>query len=190
MKQDEKENLIEDDDDDDEKRIKTNLEKESRTLEILHLSKHHRNSSQKINDLIEIAKSEHKHYEFGPHHSLIIKPNDDIEEIPVHSHHKKHHGEDDEETPSLLENQFKIHNDEEYMDQIAVESNHKEVREKKIMSVPDMIYNASMKDGKWRNGVRMLEVSHHHLQPAREGIELSYYGKSETKEDDKLDNDE
>ncbi|KAK6639826.1 hypothetical protein RUM43_008101 [Polyplax serrata] len=230
IKSDEKDNFIEEHDDETDKRFKAKLEKESRTLEILHLSKHNRNSSQHMNDLIEIAKSDHKHYEIGPHHSLIIKA-DDLDEVheshqqnqhmPQHHHHHHHHhhpdkvdngvkesknedesdreedkgeqnhrkdSEDDLQRSSSA-NQFKIHDNEEYLDQIAVESIRKEVQEQKIMTVPDMIYNSSLKNGKWRSGVRMLEVPHHHLQPAMEGVELSYYGKSDAKEE-KMNPDE
>lgn len=143
-----------------------------------------------MNDLIEIAKSDHKHYEFGPHHSLIIKP-DDVSKTHPHQQHKKHVVEEEghDESSPLITKRFKVHDSEEYVDQIAVESIRRDIQDHKIMSVPDMIYNSSLADEKWRNGVRMLEVSHHHLQPAVEGAEFSYYGKSETK-DDKLNDEE
>ncbi|KAL0277653.1 UNVERIFIED_CONTAM: hypothetical protein PYX00_004874 [Menopon gallinae] len=183
-----RENLVEDEDEEDEKRIKNKLDKESRTLEILHLSKPG-NGSRKIEDFIEISKNEHKHYEMGPHHSTIIKP-DTIKIHEIVPHHRKN---DDEETPSLLENQFKIHDNEEYFDQIAVESIRKEIKEQKVLSLPDIIYNTTYKSPetakeKWADGVRILEVPHHHLQPAVEGTELSYFGKNESK-DEKMDDE-
>lgn len=187
-----KENLIEDDEDEKEKE-KNKTNKEAESIEILHINKHHNNQ---IDELAAIAKSEHKHYEIGPHHSLIIKP--DLKETnvaPPHHHHH-HKNEEDEETPSLLPNQFKIHDNEEFLDQIAVESTRKEVNEQKIMTIPDLIYNttvpssvpkANEKEG-WNNGVRMLEVPHHQLKPAVEGVQLSYFGKNEPKTE-KLDDD-
>lgn len=179
-----RENLVEDEDEEDEKRIKHTSEKESRTLEILHLNKPG-NASRKV----EVSKNEHNHYEMGPHHSTIIKP-DAIKIREIVPHHRKN---DDEETPSLLENQFKIHDNEEYLDQIAVESIRNEIKEQKVLSLPDIIYNATYKGSesakeKWADGVRILEVPHHHLQPAVEGAELSYFGKSESK-DEKMDDE-
>lgn len=140
-----------------------------------------------------MAKSEHKHYEIGPHHSLILKP--DVKEIhSVHPHHHHKKTEDDEKTPSLLANQFKIHDNEEYLDQIAVESIRKDVNEQKVITIPELIYNTTVpssisKDSEkenWNNGVRMLEVPHHQLKPAVEGVHLSYFGKNEPKTE-KLD---
>ncbi|EEB12617.1 conserved hypothetical protein [Pediculus humanus corporis] len=251
VRPDDKENLIKDEDDDDDddddgqnnkknekEKLKEKLDKESRTLEILHLSNNNNNneksntssssstsSQNKMKDLIEIAKTEHKHYEFGPHHSLILKPDgetflqsdannnnnrgkikklkndndnndDDDDDVYVSTI------EDDEEDDLELEdgsssssviNQFKIHDSDKYIDQIAVESIRKEQIENqpKIMTIPDMIYNSTAfkGNGKWRSGVRMFEVPHHHLQPAVEGVELSYYGKSHTKVDKIQDRD-
>lgn len=178
-----KENLIEDDKDEKEKN-KTN--KDADSIEILHLNKHHNN---RIDDLISVAKSEHKHYEIGPHHSLVLKP-DVIKTKEIHPSHPHHHKQnDDEETPSILSNQFKIHDNEEYLDQIAVESIRKDISEQKVMTIPDLIYNLTVphpdsKENEKENGnsgVRLLEVPHHHLKPAVEGVQLSYFGKNEPK---------
>lgn len=194
--------MIEDDKDEKEKekekeKNKTNQVADS--IEILHLNKHHDN---KIDALVAVAKSEHKHYEIGPHHSLVLKPDiittKETHPSDTHHHHHHHHHHhkqnDDEETPSLLSNQFKIHDNEEYLDQIAVESIRKEINEPKVLTIPELIYNSTVpnpdsKENEKENGnsgVRLLEVPHHHLKPAVEGVQLSYFGKNEPKTE-KLD---
>lgn len=180
--------------------------------------------------------SKETHLVPGPHHSLVIKPL----HAPDHHQHgnedvRLHKHEDDEQVPSLLENQFKIHNDDEFPDQLAVESRKEyDGKPAEVFTVPDLIYKSHLqpqssvqrgeettreelekqepserrsddhhqqghhheKEHKKEvehshhnrhtdlqetehKGVKIVEVSDHHLKPAIEGAQLSYVVKNE-----------
>lgn len=126
-----------------------------------------------------------KHYESGPHNSLILKQNS----IGKYVEHNKNAND-------------KITQEEDHLETHKKENTHQlsktssiDVNHEKIVSLPDLIYKSKENSSNttenieekkkspetWSNDVRMLEVPPSDLQPAMEGTQLSYFVKSQSK---------